>query len=553
MISGDMSNQIIELNELPLKLTSPIRVDDEGYCSEVPRCMSTNLDKEFLKRRTGIGLGFLTLLIGFVYYPTLLWLFKEWSTDKAYSHGYLIPPVAIFIVWKKREQLRRISSKPSMIWGALVLLAGAGLELVGRAGAFVQVEAVSLLIILPGIVLFVLGWGYLKALALPLFYLQFMVPWMDDLIGRIHLPFQILSAEIGAYLLKAFGYSVFHDGIYIHLPGIIMEVAEACSGVQFLTSVVAIGIPLVYLSQTSWRRAAVVLSAGVVITVLSNSLRVALAGMMGQKFGVDLLHGPSHVFQGWFVAWIGWIGLFFVNWALGKQPSDSPIKLFENWKNNPLPAIGVPHCRASSGALAIVFLFLAGLGVCSNFFGIPQPVLLQKTLSSFPQQIGPWRGNDSGWIQSTNFFPAVDAELTRTYDGNPRKRVNLYIAYLDQQTQDERLISFKVSPLYRESRKLAIETGNKDKIYVTHSFPLIEGIRYEMVFWYILPSGEYAGRYWAKFRTLLDSLFYRRNNAAVVILSRPANPTLETSPQISEDLLSFFHDASPVLRSYLAI
>lgn len=549
-----MSNQFIESNKSPMKSISSTQVDDREFHPEMLSCMTTSKTPGFLERRTGFRLAFLTLLIGFVYFPAWLWLFREWSTDKAYSHGFLVPLVAFYLAWKKKEQFGQIAPKPSMAWGALLLLIGAGLQLAGRAGAFVQVEAISLLVILPGIVLFVLGWDYLKAIALPLFYLQFMVPWMDDLIGRIHLPFQLLSAELGACLLKAFGYSVYHDGIFIQLPGVVMEVAEACSGVQFLSSVAAIGLPLVYLTQTNWRRAAVVLTSGVLITIVANSLRVALAGIMGQNFGIDLLHGPSHVFQGWFVAWIGWIGIFLVNWFVGRQPSPSPFRLFESWKRNPPPAIVLPGRRpAFSGTLALVFLFLTGLGVYSNFFASPRPVILKNPLSSFPGQIGLWRGNDSGWMQSAGFFPSVDAELNRTYEGIANGPVNLYVGYLGKQDQDARLISFRVGSLYRESRKQAIETGARETIHVIHSFPVIGGTRYEMIFWYILPSGEQTGRYWTKFRTIVDSLIYRRNNAAVVILSRPANPSSGTSLQVSEDLLSFFRDAGPALRQYLTI
>jgi EpsI family protein len=504
-----------------------------------------------VSRRNASYIVLLVLLACVVYYQTWVWLLGIWSTDKAYSHGFLIPFIAAFLVRIKRSQIEALAPEPSLLWGGITLLAAAGLAVIGRAGAMVQAEGISFLIFLPGIVLFLLGWHYLKALGMALFYLQFMVPWTEEFIDRVHQPFQYVSAELATWLLRGFGYPVFHDGLYIQLPNISLEVAEACSGVQFLTSVVALGIPLVYLTQKTWRRAAIVLGAGFLITILSNSLRVALAGVMGQTYGVELLHGPHHLLQGWFVSWVGLGGLFFVNMIVSKRPSPFEFGLFERWKASPLLSSNPAGRMPLTGALWGAFLFLAIFGIYLNGFSTPREVPISKNLAGFPEKIGPWQGHDSAWIKGGDFFPGADNAIERTYQDAQGRKIYLYVGYYQSQGQNKRLINFRVKPLYLHAEDLRLEIGMIESMAVTHSYPIINGTRHEMIFWYVLPSGEYTGRYRTKFQTIVDSLLYRRNNSAVVMISRPAADAAEQPARISEELQSFLLNVAPVLGVYI--
>ena len=145
-----------------------------------------------------------------------------------------------------------------------------------------------------------------------------MVPWFDDLMDRVYGPFQLISAKLGVFFLRIFGYPVFLNEIHIELPNINLVVAEECSGIRFLISILAIAVPLAYLTQKSWRRWGIIVVSTFFITMLVNGARVAFAGIMGNGYGVELLHGPGHIFRGWFVAQIGVIVLFIISWACGK-------------------------------------------------------------------------------------------------------------------------------------------------------------------------------------------------------------------------------------------
>jgi EpsI family protein len=491
---------------------------------------------------------FLTTLL--LYLPAFKWLVWLWEDDKAYSHGFLIPPIALYFVWIKRERLRALEVKPAYLVGGLVTFASAGLLLVGRVGAAAQIEVLSLMLMLPGIILFVWGWKYLRALLLPLLYLQFMVPWTEPIMDRIHRPFQIISAELGAWFLKATGMPVYLNGVYIQLPNITLEVAEECSGIKFLTSMVAIAIPLVYLTQRTWRRAIIVLVSALVITVVTNSVRVALAGLEGNTYGAHLLHGPAHIFRGWFVAQVGVVILFFFNWFVSRLPSQSQLKLHERWKakagTNPNPR----ERKASAKPVALCLSFLVVAGLYIYAFAMPRPVQSKQDLALFPARIGEWRGSESGWMKIETFFLNPDKILSRIYKNDSGKEVNIFVGYYESQSQDKRMVSLHDSLLHANSRVVTTGLRNPGPREVKLALVSIDKRPYEVIFWYDFPSGDLTGRYKAKIKTITDALLYRKNNAAVILLAAQTRGSAD--PQApSEVLKDFLRAAAPLLDEYL--
>jgi exosortase len=335
----------------------------------------------------------------FLYRSAFEWLIGIWSNDKDYSHGFLIIPICVYLVWIMRDRMAYIHPTPGFAAGAIVVLASMALLLAGRAGGVVLAEAVSLLILVPGVVLFVWGWNAVKAFALPLAYLQFMVPWMEEFISRVHGPFQLMSAHIGVWILNVIGIAVYQEGKFIMLPNATLEVAQTCSGVRYLTSVVALGIPLVYLTQRSWSRAFGVIGSGVAITALTNGARVGFVGYMTYHYGLGLSHGPFHVFQGWFAAQIGFVVLFLVNWGIGRIPSGDAVCLSDRWKAGLRTSPdGVLDSRPSLLRIVVVILFLSGAGAYIHWYGAPDPLPTRQPIERFPLQVAEWSGKDIAWI-----------------------------------------------------------------------------------------------------------------------------------------------------------
>jgi len=484
--------------------------------------------------------------LGILYWPTFEWLVWIWINDRSYSHGFVVPLISGYLVWIKREQLKSLALNPATVSGAIVVVMSCVFLFVGRVGVFVQLEALSLLCILPGIIIFVLGWAHLKALILPLAYLQFMVPWLDELISYVHKPFQLISAWIGAGILKGAGFTLFREGIYIELPGLTLKVAEECSGINFVISILAIGIPLVYLTQRDWWRGCAVLFMGVVITVLTNSVRVALAGVMGHYYGAAMLHGPGHIFRGWFVAQVGIVALFIVNWAVYQFSRDTGPRLCERWKCGGQAAEGGSLNWRVSPQFIALWVILAITASYMYAFALPRPVPLPRPLQSLPMQLGPWHGKDMIWFRGDEHFPGVFGEIQRAYT-NPRgEEVYLYIGYFPTQTHERRLISFHGKPLHEKARSVPSGLKGGDPKQVNLSSLKIDGKAYQLLFWYTLPSGGATDRLEAKVMTMEDGLRYRKNNAAVVIFAAPFDDRGHGRDN-SERLKSFLDEVGPAL------
>lgn len=266
-----------------------------------------------------IKVGFLVGAFLFAYGRVMPLLVRTWSRDD-YSHGFLVPIIALYFIWVDRRRLKTLLVEPNLIGGLILTLMSSLMLLMGVIGGSVIIQELSLIVMIPGLILMLLGKRYLMALALPLIYLILMVPILDEVIEKIHWPFQLFSATMSSTVLKIFNIPFFQNAQFIELPNIRLEVAEECSGIRYLISIIAIGIPLAHFSQKGWWRKIVLVVTAVVIGILANGIRVGLICIWAYYYGGYHVHGPLHIFQGLFVSIVGFIFLFISAWLLSKIP-----------------------------------------------------------------------------------------------------------------------------------------------------------------------------------------------------------------------------------------
>ncbi|MCP9447101.1 MAG: exosortase, partial [Nitrospira sp.] len=222
----------------------------------------------------------LALALLFCYVDVLLGMANQWWTISFYSYAFLIPGISAYLVWVRRDQLWAVQPEPAYVMGTVITAAGLSALMLGRKAGVQTVQQISLLITVPGVVLFLFGWRILKVLGLPIAFLGFMIPVWDAVTEPLHLPFQRLSADLGVRLLNLFGIPVYQNGVFIYLPNITLEVAKSCSGVNYLIAVLATSIPLATIVLHSvWKRVGLVVFA-VTVSALANSVRVALIGVL---------------------------------------------------------------------------------------------------------------------------------------------------------------------------------------------------------------------------------------------------------------------------------
>jgi len=252
----------------------------------------------------------------FVYYDVVARLIHQWSNDPNFSHGFIVPLFSAFIVWTQRRELVELPVKPSN-WGFVIIAGSLLMVIVGSLGAELFVARVSLVLLLGGMVIFLLGWQHFRVVLFPWLFLFLMVPIPAIIFSQLTLPLQTLAAKLATVALQAVGIPVLREGNVIALPAMPLEVAEACSGIRSLLSLGTLAIIYGYFLETKlWPRLLIALAA-IPIAVLANGFRIFGTGVLVQYWDADKALGFFHEFSGWLVFIVSMMLLFLIHKIVG--------------------------------------------------------------------------------------------------------------------------------------------------------------------------------------------------------------------------------------------
>ena len=254
------------------------------------------------------------LLIGY-YAPVLAFLVRTWDNPDM-GHGYFVPVMAGFIIWKTRDEL--FAMKPQPNWWALLVVLFAGSQLMlATLGAEVFLARTSFVIMLFGVVWVLGGTAYVKKLSFPLFLLFFMVPIPAILYNRITFPLQILASRLATDALMAIGIPVLREGNILDLPTQRLSVVEACSGIRSLLSLTFLSLIYGYFFEKRiWLRVVLFLST-IPIAIIANGSRVTLTGIMSQ-IKPELAEGFFHESTGWVIFMVALFALILFHQLVGR-------------------------------------------------------------------------------------------------------------------------------------------------------------------------------------------------------------------------------------------
>lgn len=238
----------------------------------------------------------LGLLLLLTYLPVFADLVKDWWQDPNYSHGFLIPPVCVYLLYRKRSNLIGMEKRSSW-WGLPLLVCGLLLLIMGTAGAEYFTVRLSLVVVLSGLVAYLYGKRVLALLSVPILYLLFMIPIPYTIYYSLTLPMQLFASKCSVGLLSFLGIPVLRSGNIMVLPNYSLEVGEACSGLRSLVSLMALGFLFAYLTQKSTLNRAVLFASTPVIAIIANVFRVSATALgayaVSPKLAEDFLHKLS--------------------------------------------------------------------------------------------------------------------------------------------------------------------------------------------------------------------------------------------------------------------
>lgn len=251
-----------------------------------------------IARPGGAGLIALGGAVAWLYAPVMAGLVRGWSNDADYAHGFLVLPLALWIAWEKRDRLRAAPCRPST-WGLLPLLASLVCYLAGQLGSELFLARVSLLGLIGSLVVLLYGWRHLELLAFPLGLLLLTIPIPAILFAMIAAPLQALAASLGESAIAVTGVPVLREGNILIVPGRALEVAEACSGIRSLMSLLTLALALGYFTEPRLPVRVLLAVSAVPIAVILNAARVAGTGIATYAIGPAVAEGFFHTFSGW--------------------------------------------------------------------------------------------------------------------------------------------------------------------------------------------------------------------------------------------------------------
>ena len=271
------------------------------------------------------------VMIG-LYGPVLVRLVRQWNNDADYSHGFLVPFLSAYLIWQRRDKLAEVDRRPSN-WGLIVVVFSLGLLFLGSLGAELFLTRISIIFTICGLIVYFSGWRLLRALAFPLAFLLFAVPIPTLIYNEIVFPLQFIASKFATSVLEMLNlFPIMREGNVLIMPGMRLEVVEACSGIRSLMSLLALAAGYGYLAEKSVPVRWFMFLAMVPLAIVSNGTRVMITALMTNYIGPQAAEGFMHEFSGW-VIFVVATALFLalhsltvvVRKKLGWMPKDAAV------------------------------------------------------------------------------------------------------------------------------------------------------------------------------------------------------------------------------------
>ena len=384
--------------------------------------------------------------VGWQYRETFGSIVQKWQGDSAFSHGVLILPVSLWLVWRKRKALAETPASPSW-WGVPVMLACVAVWLVARGTGVLVVEQFAAVAMIPAAVLAVFGPRVAALLAFPLAFLLFAVPF-----GRGIVPWLMqVTADIGTWALKLTGVPVYRSHMHISIPAGEFEVARACSGLNYFVTGLVLGVLYAYLTYAGWKKRLLCVLAFIVVPVLMNGVRVYVIVLTSHLTDMRFGPGTEHIVFGR----LFFLVIMFVMFWIGRRWRDDEAT-FE--QSEPRRMAGAASRRpAWAAAVVAAILALAGPLYFTSVSADARAALANAgAIVALPAGSGGWSGPTDDPRAWRPHFSGALAERQGTYRAGDSAQVDVYVGlYGIGTTAGTEMISFGNRVFPTESGSLA--------------------------------------------------------------------------------------------------
>ncbi len=493
-------------------------------------------------------------IISFAAWPSLVELERVWGSQEEYGYAYIIPFITGYFIWQKKVELQQIEYKLSWV-GGLFLVFGVFLILLGVLSATHSITQYGYIVSIISVVFNFVGWKVFKIIIGPMLLLFLVVPLPGFIFNNLSSELQLISSQLGVWVIRAFGVSVYLEGNVIDLGQFQLQVVEACSGLRYLFPLVSLSVIAAFLYQAAlWKRVVIVLSS-VPITVFMNSFRIGVIGVLVEYGGIEQAEGFLHDFEGWFV-FMACVGLLLVEMWLLISLGSNKQKLSEVFAievSEVLPADAVYRDRKITWKYMVSVFFVLVAGVMTGSLDERVEVIPKRVnFSDFPLMLSDWHGRRGSISKASLDELKLNDYIIADYVNGREEGVNLYIAYYESQRSGAAAHSPKScipGGGWRINSHTIIDLEGFDKS--TNRLLIRKGDYGQLVYyWFDQRGRNITNEYMVKWYLFWDSLTVGRTDGALIRLTTSLRPG-DSVEKADERLMKFTQLIQPKLSTFI--
>lgn len=509
---------------------------------------SIDLNKKIWINAIFSFVGFFIWIL-FIYKETFLGMTAIWERSETFTHGFLVPPIVIWLIWRKRAEFLIKQPKSNLFFLIPIIF----LSFIWLLADLVSINSVTQLAATALVILSVFavfGWSVTSVIIFPLLFLFFSVP-----LGEFLLPVLMAwTAKFTVIALRLSGVPVYQEGLQFVISSGSWSVVEACSGVRYLISSIMIGTLYAYLNYKSLNRRIIFICVSIVVPVLANWMRAYFIVMLGHYSNNTLAVGFDHLIYGWLFFGLVIMMMFLIGgrWAENTSTNDFPLSSI---LSNPIAKISRFWYVALIGAIFVTFpvawVKLVANKNINDSLSLRAPAAFKSGWSTSSDQSAIIKPNFQG--------SALDVNTLYTKD---KLQVGFFIKYYKNQNYENKLVSsdnsiFTAKDKFwiklEEKNNFLNENGNSFTVLTSDwrgSKILDQPADIHMQIWqFYWVNGLFtANDYKAKLYGAVQQLLGRGDDAAIVVLYAKDFNSILASQSIEEFLRDNFLEIKEILE-----
>lgn len=462
------------------------------------------------------------LLVVVLFWPTASSIINIWNVSPTFSHGFLVAPAFLWLVWRRRSTLAHYQAKPDARVLILVAFFGATWFISGLAGIQVG-EHASLALMIMCTIWATLGTPVSRVIQFPILFLFFLAPVGEELVPYL----MEITADFTVWAIRLSGVPIYREGLFFSLPSGDWSVVEACSGINYLISSISLGSVYAYLSYSSYRKRFLFMIIASLLPILANSVRAYLIVMLGHLSGNKLATGVDHLVYGWVFFGIVMFLLFSIGSLFQSKNDVKPLEM----PPNPKPIfLNNGKYQPQAKWLVLVVLSITIWPSWSNLIRAGESELQSEAILAknyLPQSVSSIENSISSASIWQPRMIGFDARLDAKYEsGNAQAVRALAFVYVTQHQGKEMINSSNV--LVRSHGEIWRRNGSEAKQITTDSgFTLdiiettLRSAEQSIIVWQWYSVGEYTtnNSLKVKLRELLNKISLGRRVSTTYLLT----------------------------------